>query len=153
MIHTPLHNINHIFHNDFWSILSYFSQPSTLQKRQHSISGRDRVAPVTVTFVHDYSSPWLTSLADIIAQAYPWWNIAPQLPSYGNQWICTSLSPSQKLYVNGYIRDMHYYQLPELIRIRKIYGPRYLKTRMKQQPYSFCNNPNLNQQKRERNGL
>ena len=110
-IHTPLRNINHILHDDFWSILSYFSQPYTLQKLQRS-------KPVTVTLVHDYSSPWLTSLVEIIVQAYPWWNVAPPLPAYDNQWICTSLSPSQNLYVNGFIRNMHWYQLPELIRIR-----------------------------------
>jgi hypothetical protein len=116
MIHTPQRNINHIFHDDFWSILSYFSQPSTLQNRKHL---DDSIATVNVTLVHDYSSPWLTSLVEIIVQAYPWWNVAPPLPSYDNRWICTSLlKKSQKLYVNGYIRDMHNYQLPELIRIR-----------------------------------
>jgi uncharacterized protein involved in tolerance to divalent cations len=117
-IHTPERNINHIFHDDFWSILSYFSQPSTLQQMQHSTTGNNSVAaPVTVTLVHDYSSPWLTSLVEIIVQAYPWWNVA-RTSSYQTRWICTSLSQSQKLYVNGYIRDMHSYQLPELIRIR-----------------------------------
>ena len=74
------------------------------------------MATINVTLVHDYSSSWLTSLVEIIVRAYPWWNVAPQLPSYDNRWVCTT--QTQNLYVSGYIGDMHYYQLPESIRIR-----------------------------------
>lgn len=121
-IRTPLRNINHIFHDDFWPVLSFFSQPSTLQKQSYdNDSKKKNVSTVNVTFLHDYTSSWLTALLDIIVQAYPWWNIIPELPSFQDRWICTSLSQheqKQKLYVNGYIRDMHYYQLAELSRIR-----------------------------------
>jgi hypothetical protein len=117
-IHTSLRNINHIFHDDFWSVLSYFSQPLTLEPQY---TGDDAIKPettVNVTFIHDYTSRWLIGLLDIITQAYPWWNVLPQLSSYHDRWICTSSSKQQKLYVNGYIRNMHDYQLQELSRIR-----------------------------------
>jgi Glycosyltransferase 61 len=116
-IHTPLRNINHIFHDDFWSILSYFSQPSTLQPQYADDAALSNTV-VNVTFVHDYTSRWLIGLLDVIIQAYPWWNVIPQLPSYDDRWICTSLPNQHKLYVNGYIRNMHNYQLHELSRIR-----------------------------------
>ena len=120
-IHTPLRNINHIFHDDFWSVLSYFSQPTTLLSTTNGNTSTEQQMKknTSVAFIHDYTSPWFTSLLEIIVQAYPWWIVLPPLPSYHDRWICTSLpSPQQRLYINGYIRDMQYYQLPELKRIR-----------------------------------
>lgn len=99
--HTDHDNINHIFHDDFWSILTFGSQLS---------------ANETLTVAYDTNnSPWILAVMQLAAELYGWKLLdARKTTLTDNEWICTDGA----LYINGYVRNLRLHRFSELPRIR-----------------------------------